>query len=169
MDPVKFNNVNITYGEGQEEFRPLPAFRVNNKQAEVITKWKLTDEEIKEIARTGHLYLSQATYGNMFQAQLPMAFTPIMLRMVIPAEIVSSAHELREYLREGMSFFNEVEYGSAPYVTIQTINKSGVIFYYGDTLPHYSELRCIGFDEFSVKLTEWEGDWIVLFSDPEQE
>jgi hypothetical protein len=54
----------IVFAKDQLEYIPLPAISDGNK---VITKWKLTKEELEEIAITGELYLEILTFGQPLQ------------------------------------------------------------------------------------------------------
>lgn len=65
MTPNKFPQVNVMYGEGQEEYQPLPVYRSEDGQA--ISCWELTDEEIEKIKETKCLYLSMMTFGQPLQ------------------------------------------------------------------------------------------------------
>ncbi|MDV3490950.1 hypothetical protein CMV03_07070 [Elizabethkingia anophelis] len=65
MKPIEFPQTNAVYGEGQEEYQPLPAYRTND--GDVIICWELTDEEIEKIKETKCLYLSIMTFGQLLQ------------------------------------------------------------------------------------------------------
>ncbi|MCT4086663.1 hypothetical protein HZP82_04635 [Elizabethkingia anophelis] len=65
MTPNKLPQVNVMYGEGQEEYQPLPVYRSEDAQA--ISCWELTDEEIEKIKETKCLYLSMMTFVQPLQ------------------------------------------------------------------------------------------------------
>lgn len=65
MTPKNFPQANVIYGEGQEEYQPLPAHKT--KEGDVIVCWELTDEEIEKIKETKCLYLSIMTFGRFLQ------------------------------------------------------------------------------------------------------
>lgn len=69
MKPVKFEGYNIVFGEGQEEYQPLPAHR--SSTGEVTTAWELTEEEIKYLVTHKVLYLRTLTFNRPIQPQLP--------------------------------------------------------------------------------------------------
>ncbi len=54
----------ILFAKDQPEYIPLPAISDGNK---VITKWKLTKEELEEVAITGEIYLELLTFGQPLQ------------------------------------------------------------------------------------------------------
>lgn len=81
MEPIKFEGVNVVYGENQPEYMPLPAEkRIPEKTdrffGEVLTCWKLSPEELKKIQETGIIWLSLLTFGQPLQ--------PIMLSVEKP-------------------------------------------------------------------------------------
>lgn len=81
MLPIKFPEANCVLAENQPQYTPLPVFveykgvLENGKVKEIpwsmTACFELSDDEIKEIARTGKLYHTQMVFGNNFQ--------PIML------------------------------------------------------------------------------------------
>lgn len=54
----------VVFAKDQPEYLPLPALSDGN---EVITKWKLTDKEIKDIFDTHEIYLKVLTFGQPLQ------------------------------------------------------------------------------------------------------
>ncbi len=65
MEPIKFKQQNVTYAENQEEYLPLPAFKT--KSGRVITCWKLSDEELEEVNKTGIVWLDMLTFNKPLQ------------------------------------------------------------------------------------------------------
>lgn len=65
MKPIKFPEVNVTYGEGQEEYEPLPAFKY--PVGEVVTCWELSPEEIEKVRETNCIWFSQQTFNMPLQ------------------------------------------------------------------------------------------------------
>lgn len=56
MKPIKFKEHNVVYAENQPEYQPLPAFRNDSHQGEVVSCWQLSfKERIK--------FLLQVNYG----------------------------------------------------------------------------------------------------------
>lgn len=65
MEPVKFDGVNVVFGENQPEYDQLPAERVGRPESgQIITCWEVSPEEIKRIQETGKIWLSVLTYGQ---------------------------------------------------------------------------------------------------------
>lgn len=69
MIPVKFPGVNVVFGEGQEQYQPLPAIKMPDGQ--VITCWQFSDEEIEIIKQTKCVYFNQLTFNRPLQPILP--------------------------------------------------------------------------------------------------
>lgn len=65
MEPIKFDGVNVVYGENQPEYMPLPAHR--NDNGDVMTCWKLTDEEIQQVVKNGCIWVGQLTFNQPLQ------------------------------------------------------------------------------------------------------
>ena len=51
MKPKKFQEANVVYGEGQPEYKPLPAHKT--KEGQAIFCFELDEAERKKIAKTG--------------------------------------------------------------------------------------------------------------------
>ena len=68
MKPITFNGANTVFAENQEEYNSLPAFK--DDEGNVVTCWKLSDEEIKKITETGELWLSVSTFNQPLQPVL---------------------------------------------------------------------------------------------------
>lgn len=64
MKPVKFKEQNITYAENQPEYLPLPAFKNDSPQGEVVSCWKLSFRERLRILFTGKLWVSLMMFGK---------------------------------------------------------------------------------------------------------
>lgn len=71
MNPIEFKGQNVVFGEGQEEYRPLPALKTPD--GTVITCWEISDEEWEEISRSRKIYLSQLTFNMPLQPVLLMS------------------------------------------------------------------------------------------------
>lgn len=69
MEPIYFEGYNRVFGKDQPEYNPLPA-KVE-EDGTVTTVWQLTEEERKEIANTGKLYLRQLTFNRNLQPICP--------------------------------------------------------------------------------------------------
>lgn len=67
MKPVKFKYSNAVYGEGQDEYLPLPALKLDGTNGEVITKWKPSFKDRIKILFGAHVYTSQLTFQRLLQ------------------------------------------------------------------------------------------------------
>lgn len=69
MNPIKTEDTNVVYGEGQGEYKGLPAYKYPNDQmGRVVSCWQLTPEEIEELkANDGKIYLCLATFNQPLQ------------------------------------------------------------------------------------------------------
>jgi len=68
MEPIKFSECNVTFGEGQPEYKPLPAYLDKGEKGQAVTCWELSDDDLKKIAETKKIYLSQLTFHNPLQS-----------------------------------------------------------------------------------------------------
>lgn len=83
MKPIDFPGRNIIFAEDQPEYQPLPAILMPGPEAEVISCWELSDEEIAIIVKNKCLFISQLCFrhenekgemvNNALQPILPMA------------------------------------------------------------------------------------------------
>lgn len=74
MKPIDFDHSNVTFAKDQPEYQPLPAFRADD--GTVISCWKLTFRERLKMLFTGRLWISNLTFNNPLQPQLPMINSP---------------------------------------------------------------------------------------------
>ncbi len=64
MKPVEFPEVNITFAKDKPEYQPLPAFRNESPQGEVITCWKLSFRERIRVLFMGNIWLSLLSFNK---------------------------------------------------------------------------------------------------------
>lgn len=64
MKPIKFPEHNVVYAENQEEYIPLPAFKADTPEGEVVSCWKLSFRERLRILFTGKLWVMIMTFNN---------------------------------------------------------------------------------------------------------
>lgn len=64
MKPVKFKEVNVTFAEDQPEYQPLPAFKNNSPQGEVVTCWELSFRERLRVLFKGKIWLSLMSFNK---------------------------------------------------------------------------------------------------------
>lgn len=76
MKPIEFPGFNTTFAKDQPEYQPLPAYVGPN--GEVVSCWELTMRERIQVLETGRLYLTQLTFGQPLQPQLPSLEKPLM-------------------------------------------------------------------------------------------
>jgi formate-dependent nitrite reductase cytochrome c552 subunit len=64
MKPTKFPEQNVTFAENQPEYLPLPAFKNDSSQGEVISCWKLTFKERLIILFKGYLWVQLLSFNK---------------------------------------------------------------------------------------------------------
>ena len=64
MNPIEFKEQNVVFAKDQPEYQPLPAFRNNSPQGEVISCWKLSFRERLRILFTGKLWVSLCSFNK---------------------------------------------------------------------------------------------------------
>jgi len=69
--PLPLGWKRAVYAKDQPEYRPLPVLIHETTVRPVIACWKLTWKERLLVALTGQFYLSQWTFGDPLQPQLP--------------------------------------------------------------------------------------------------
>ena len=62
MKPIKFKEQNCTFAENQPEYLPLPAFKDDTEEGQVISCWKLSFKERLKILFTGRLWVCLLTF-----------------------------------------------------------------------------------------------------------
>lgn len=67
MKPVNFKEVNKVYAASQPEYNPLPAFKAEGAEGEVITCWELSFKERLRLLITGKIWVDYFTFGNLVQ------------------------------------------------------------------------------------------------------
>lgn len=64
MTPKKFKEANITFAKDQPEYQPLPAFKNDSPQGEVITCWRLSFRERLRVLFKGEIWLSLLSFNE---------------------------------------------------------------------------------------------------------
>ena len=64
MKPIEFPEQNVVYAKDQPEYQPLPAFKNDGPQGEVITCWKLSFMERLRILFKGEIWLSLMSFNK---------------------------------------------------------------------------------------------------------
>ena len=71
MKPIKFPEHNVVYAENQPEYIPLPAFKSDTTNGEVISCWKLSFKERIRILFKGELWISMMTFNKPLTPMVP--------------------------------------------------------------------------------------------------
>ena len=64
MTPIKFPEANVTFAKDQSEYQPLPAFKSDTQQGEVVSCWQLSLKERLRLLFTGKLWVSLLTFNK---------------------------------------------------------------------------------------------------------
>lgn len=64
MKPIEFEEQNIIFAEHQDEYRNLPAFKVNEDEGRVIFCEYLTLRERLKVLFTGKIWVSLMTFNK---------------------------------------------------------------------------------------------------------
>jgi len=64
MTPKKFKEQNIVFAENQPEYIPLPAFKNDSPQGEVITCWNLSFKERLRVLFFGEIWMSLLSFNR---------------------------------------------------------------------------------------------------------
>lgn len=64
MTPTEFKEQNCVYAKDQPEYLPLPAFKADTPQGEVVSCWKLSFVERVRLLFTGKLWVSLMTFNK---------------------------------------------------------------------------------------------------------
>lgn len=88
MQPIRFPESNIVFGEGQEEYQPLPAFvDPEDPRREVISCWRLGWRERLRLLVTGRVWLRQLTFRSPLQPQVAQVDYPFVRRGPFDVEV----------------------------------------------------------------------------------
>ena len=64
MQPTEFKHQNIIFAKDQPEYTPLPALRLDTKEGEVISCWKMSLKERLIVLFTGRVWLSLLSFNK---------------------------------------------------------------------------------------------------------
>jgi hypothetical protein len=64
MKPIEFPEQNVVFAKDQPQYQPLPAFRYNTEQGEVISCWKLSFKERIKLLLTGKLWVCLLSFNK---------------------------------------------------------------------------------------------------------
>lgn len=79
MKPIEFKEQNVVFAKDQPEYQPLPAFRNDSPQGEVISCWQLSLRERVRILLTGKLWVSLLSFNKPLT---PTYFTTIKKEVI---------------------------------------------------------------------------------------
>jgi hypothetical protein len=74
MKPVAFPQATVVFAKDQPEYTPLPAHV--SRQGVVTSCWALTELELQALLQTKCIWISQLTFGDPLQPQLPSVDKP---------------------------------------------------------------------------------------------
>ena len=64
MKPVEFKHQNVVYAKDQPEYQSLPALKLDTKEGEVISCWRLSFRERFKVLFIGNIWLSLMTFNK---------------------------------------------------------------------------------------------------------
>jgi hypothetical protein len=64
MKPIEFKEQNVVFAKDQKEYIPLPAFKNDSPQGEVVSCWKLSFVERLRLLLTGKLWVCLLSFNN---------------------------------------------------------------------------------------------------------
>jgi hypothetical protein len=64
MKPVEFKEQNVVFAKDQPEYLPLPAFKNDSPQGEVVSCWQLSFKERFRLLFTGKLWVCLLSFNN---------------------------------------------------------------------------------------------------------
>lgn len=64
MRPIEFKEQNVVFAKDQPQYIPLPAFKNQSEQGEVVFCWQLSLKERLKILFTGRLWVSMLTFNK---------------------------------------------------------------------------------------------------------
>lgn len=77
--PLQAGWEHVIYGKGQPAYSPLPAHRSLGPYGEMVTRWRLSDEERQAVAEGGDIYLKVLTFQKKLQPLQVGVFCPVGL------------------------------------------------------------------------------------------
>lgn len=64
MKPIEFPEQNTVYAKDQPQYQPLPAFKADTPQGEIVSCWKLSFKERIVLLFTGKLWVSLMCFNK---------------------------------------------------------------------------------------------------------
>lgn len=74
MKPIKFKQVNAEFAKDQDQYQTLPAFKLNNKDGDVVFCWKANIFERIYILFTGKVWVCLKAFNMPLTPSLVAAF-----------------------------------------------------------------------------------------------
>lgn len=81
MTPIEFPEQNVVFAKDQPEYLPLPAFRNDSQQGEVISCWKLSFVERLQILFTGKLWICLLSFNKPLTPSRPSVYKSEMFNL----------------------------------------------------------------------------------------
>lgn len=78
MITIEFKGFNKTLAKNQPQYQPLPVLW--EADGRVTSCWKLTWKERLQVFLKGNIWLSQLTFNEPLQPQLPLTSNPIIFK-----------------------------------------------------------------------------------------
>ena len=67
MKPIEFEEVNRVLAKDQPQYQPLPVYKEEGTEGNMIHCWELSPEEIIEVTKTGKIWVGQFTFNCPLQ------------------------------------------------------------------------------------------------------
>jgi len=90
MKPIEFEEVNVVYGANQKEYIPLPCHRTPEGEATMCMQ--LSEEELKQVQETGHIWVTLLTFNQALQ--------PILLSSTKPVDLMGKPTLVKDYYKK---------------------------------------------------------------------
>lgn len=74
MKAAEFKHQNTVFGEGQSEYKPLPALRLGDRNDTIITCYRLSWKERLQVLFTGRIWMSEMNFRRPLTPRYLTAF-----------------------------------------------------------------------------------------------
>lgn len=65
MEALDFDQSNVVFAKDQPQYNPLPSFI--SEEGSATFRFKLSEEELKQVEETGEIWLTVLTFGKPLQ------------------------------------------------------------------------------------------------------
>lgn len=80
MKAIEFPEVNALFAGDQDEYQTMPAYKCGGDLGEVTVCFELNEQERKQVAETGCIWLSFLTFNQPFQPISESCLKPSQLK-----------------------------------------------------------------------------------------